>query len=99
MHMHMHMHMYGFKAVHVMYGFTALKPYISVGGGGDLVQKGMIPHFVMISYRPCGHRSCDIVHRERNRRYENCDITHRTKVISSTSQPRQACHVHVSKLW
>jgi hypothetical protein len=64
MHMHMHMHMYGFKAVHVMYGFTALKPYISVGGGGDFVQKGMIPHFVMISYRPCGHRSCDIVHRE-----------------------------------
>ena len=32
--MHMHMHMYGFKAVHVMYGFTALKPYISVWGGG-----------------------------------------------------------------
>ena len=40
MHMHMHMHMYGFKAVHVMYGFTALKPYISVWGGGDFVQKG-----------------------------------------------------------
>ena len=28
----------------------------------------------MISYRPCGHRSCDIIHRERHRSHENCDI-------------------------
>ena len=39
MHMHMHMHMYGFKAVHVMYGFTALKPYISQFGGGAISYK------------------------------------------------------------
>ena len=28
----------------------------------------------MLSYRPCGHRSCDIIHRVRHRSHDNCDI-------------------------
>ena len=37
----------------------------------------------MISYRPCGHRSCDIAHRERHRSQENCDIIPRVIIPES----------------
>ena len=60
--------------------------HLSWGGGVRFRTKRHDIALRMIPYRPCGHRSCDIVHREINCRYENCDITHRTKVISSTSR-------------
>jgi hypothetical protein len=34
------------------------------GGGGAFRTKRHDVALCMISYRPCGHRSCDIVHRE-----------------------------------
>ena len=47
---------------------------ISNGGGVCCRRNQHDIALCMISYRPCGHRSCDIIHRERHRSHENCDI-------------------------
>ena len=43
---------------------TRKRPPSQLGAGGRYHTKRHDIALCMISYRPCGHRSCDIVHRE-----------------------------------